>query len=55
MEWKDGKAVFRGIENDSNLSYTQNDTNITIDNYRGDKYIAFNSYGKKIFFMKKLI
>jgi len=42
MEWKNGKAVFRGIENNGSLSYTQNDTNITIENYRGDKYIAIN-------------
>jgi len=42
MEWKNGEAVFKGIENNGNISYTQNDTNITIENYRGIKYIAIN-------------
>ena len=42
MEWENGKSVFKGIENNGNLSYTQNDTNTTIENFRGNKYIAIN-------------
>ncbi|MDR3287775.1 MAG: redoxin domain-containing protein [Prevotellaceae bacterium] len=48
IERQNGKMIFSGIENNGDISYTQNDTNITAGNYRGIEYIAINPLSNNV-------